>query len=178
MCDDLLEHEPNNWWRGVHEAGHAIAAWSLGGAVSHIEARRTHCNSLTPASRVVVACAGEIAEQLLGNADIRGCGSDVDHRRDAVEQLRRVDGEAEATRVDGTAETRATELVQQQIDALTALACRIGNLIHGSAALGNNQLSGADAAEIARGCWSGDLPAPLVAPRRGVAGQTGCRITR
>ena len=38
--------EPDNWYRGIHEGGHAVTIWALGGTVKRIEAGATHHDGL------------------------------------------------------------------------------------------------------------------------------------
>lgn len=65
--------EPTNWYRGVHEGGHAVAVWALGGTVTSIVVRRTFAEGIAPKAVAIVAKAGATAERALGNPDVRGC---------------------------------------------------------------------------------------------------------
>ena len=162
MAESLRESEPENWYRGVHEAGHAVVIWALRGVVTLIEVRQTHFEGLDAAARAIVAKAGVAAERLFENPAIDGCGDDDRKFTDAIDEIRRTEGEDTAHQLSMRAVDESAQIVAEQRAAIEALADPIGKLIRGSRTQGTTTLNASQAENIARPKWSGPLPKALL----------------
>lgn len=155
----FIEDERENWLRGIHEGGHAVATWAVGGQVERIGVRETMPERLDDhRHRAVVAAAGDEAERLVGNDSPLGCGRDRRCFDAAIEAIRAEEGDAAAEIAEQSCRTRAAEIVSTQEGAVRAFGFAVGKLIHRPSFTRENILGRDECAAIARAGWVGPFP--------------------
>lgn len=155
----FIKDERDNWLRGIHEGGHAVATWAVGGRVEQVGVRETVPERLDdPRDRATVAAAGVEAEKLVGTESPAGCGRDRRCFEAAIEVIRVEEGDAEAQLAEQACRARAADIVSAQEQAVRAFGVPVGNLIHKPSFTGENVLTRDQCEAIGRAAWAGPFP--------------------